>query len=183
MLLFKNRADTMQGVLENASHATNGKPHGVKKGDIILIAQTKNTLKNDEKPIRWIMNYVSCKEDNENLTLKIWGHKWRYIIKGDNIRSVEPFDIMDIKVSSKDYNAVQTHCRIDKNDEEEILGWISQFSELEDDDEVELISKEFADGVELSAEDYIQKLDSLYSGKPEFKEKIVRLYSTSIGVI
>ena len=63
------------------------------------------------------MNYVSCKEDTEDLTLQIWGQKWRYIIKGENIRSVEPFDIMDIKVGSKDYNAVQTHCQIEKVDE------------------------------------------------------------------
>lgn len=165
----------MEGVLKNASHATNGKPHEIKEGDIILIAQTKNTLNNGEKPIRWIMNYVSCKEDNEDMTLKIWGHKWRYIIKGENIRSVEPFDIMDIKISSKDYNAVQTHCQIEKEDEKLVLAWINQFNELNDNGESELISKEFNNGNELSAEDYIQKLNTVYGGKPEFNEKVVRL--------
>ena len=39
----------MEGVLKNAMHATDGKPSDVKKGDIILISQTKNTLKKDEK--------------------------------------------------------------------------------------------------------------------------------------
>ena len=174
MLLFKNNASTMQGVLENAAHATMGKPHGAKKGDIILIAQTKTSLKKDEKPIRWVMDFVSCQEDDHDLTLKIWGHKWRYIVKGENVRSVEPFDIMDIKTSSKDYNAVQTHCQIEEDDKDQILDWISQSNNFPENNETEVISKEFENGNELSSDDYIRELDAKYSGKPEFNEKIVR---------
>lgn len=174
MLLFKNSAGTMQGVLENTMHATNGKPQSVKKGDIILIAQTKTTLKTGEKPIRWVMDFVSCQEDKNDLTIKIWDHKWRYIIKGENLRSIEPFDIMDIKASSKDYDSVQTHCQIEPEDEEIIMDWISNFNNISDTNEVEIISKEFANNKELSNEEYIQKLDKEYGGIPEFKEKVVK---------
>ena len=174
MLLFKNKSDTMQGVLVNAMHATMGKPHGAVKGDIILIAQTKTTLRQGEKPIRWIMNFVSCEEDKDDLTIKIWGHKWRYIVVGENLRSIEPFDLMDIKTSSKDYNAVQTHCQILDEDEEQVLDWISQFDYLGQDKESEVIVKEFENGHELSSDEYIKELDELYSGKPIYKEKVVR---------
>lgn len=101
MLLFKNSAATMEGVLRNAKHATDGMPHHVKPGDIILIAQTKNTLLPGQKPIRWIMDFVSCEEDVNNQSDKIWGKHWRYIINGNNVRSVEPFDIKDIKLLPK----------------------------------------------------------------------------------
>lgn len=77
MLLFKNSAKTMEGVLNNAKHATDGKPHDVKPGDVILIAQTKSTLLPGQKPIRWIMNFVSCEEDINNLSDKIWEEHWR----------------------------------------------------------------------------------------------------------
>jgi 5-methylcytosine-specific restriction protein A len=174
MLLIKNSAGTMQGVLENAMHATEGKPQTVKKGDIILIAQTKTTLKPGEKPIRWVMDFVSCEEDEKDLTTKIWERKWRYIITGENLRSVEPFDIMDIKLSSKDYNAVQTHCKVELEDEEIILDWISNINNISDGNETGIISKEFANNKELSDEEYIQKLDKEYGGIPEFKEKVVR---------
>ena len=130
MLLFKNSAKTMEGVLSNAKHATDGKTHNVKPGDIILIAQTKNTLLPGQKQIRWIMNFVSCEEDVNNLSDKIWGKHWRYLINGDNIRSVEPFDINDIKITSKNYDAVQTYAIIEPEDEEELTD--------PDDEELEL---------------------------------------------
>lgn len=91
----------MEGVLNNAKHATDGKPHRIKPGDIILIAQTKSTLLPGQKPIRWIMNFVSCEADVNNLSDKIWGKHWRYIINGNNVRPIEPFDINEIKVTSK----------------------------------------------------------------------------------
>jgi len=163
----------MQGVLENAMHATNGKPKGVNKGDLILIAQTKNTLNGGEKPIRWVMDFVSCEDDKTDLTLKIWGKKWRYIVKGENVRPVEPFDIMDIKISLKDYDAVQTHCRLLEEDEEQVLNWIYQ-SDIQEDDLIELMSKEFENGQQVSGDEYIKKLDLKYSSKPEFKEKVVK---------
>lgn len=169
----------MQGVLKNQMHATDGKPHDLEKGDIILIAQTKNTLREGEKPIRWIMDFVSCEEDKDDLTISIWGNKWRYIVKGENLRPVEPFDIMDIKTSSKDYNAVQTHCLINEEDEEQVLNWIlptgKEYIE-------EIISEEFINDKQLPAEEYIRKLDKKYGRKPNFKEIIVRSIQRPSGL-
>ena len=121
MLLFKNSADTMDGVLSNAMHATNGRPRNVEKGELILIAQTKTTLLPGQKPIRWVMNFVSCEPDMNNESQRIWGRHWNYIIRGQNLRSVEPFDIATLQVTSKDYGAIETHGPIEPDDEEVIL--------------------------------------------------------------
>jgi len=44
MLLFNNRAETMEGVLREAKHATNGRLLDTQSGEIILIAQTIGSL-------------------------------------------------------------------------------------------------------------------------------------------
>ncbi len=173
MLLFKNSADTMEGVLKNAMHAAHGRPHHVKQGDIILIAQTKKTLSPGQKPIRWAMDFVSCEEDKTNLCEKIWGRGWRYIIRGENVRPVEPFDIDKIKVSSKLYDVVETYCRVDPEDEEIILDWISEAVDLKTD-EREFLSEEFEGGESLDPDELIKELDSKYSNTPEFKKTIIR---------
>lgn len=172
MLLFKNSSKTMEGVLNNAKHATDGKPHNVKPGDIILIAQTKGTLLPGQKPIRWIMNFVSCEEDVNNLSDKIWGKHWRYLINGKNVRSVEPFEINDIKVTSKNYDAVQTYAFIEPEDEKEVLKWISETGYVCKDDQ-ETFAYEFKEGKNLEFDDIIKELDSRYSNTPEFTKRVV----------
>jgi 5-methylcytosine-specific restriction protein A len=174
MLLFKNSAKTMEGVLNNAKHATDGKPHHVKPGDIILISQTKNTLLYGQKPIRWVMNYLSCEEDVDNLSDKIWGKHWRYIINGENVRSVEPFDINEIKITSKNYDAVQTYSVVEPEDEEEVLNWISESVSTYVSD-TGVFSNEFKEGRILDYDELIQKLDLKYRNTPQFKETIVEL--------
>lgn len=174
MLLFKNSAKTMEGVLNNAKHAADGKPHDVKLGDIILIAQTKSTLPSGQKPIRWIMNFVSCEEDINNLSDKIWGKHWRYIINGENIRPVEPFDINEVKVTSKNYDAVQTFAVIDPEDEDRVLNWISEAVSTYVSSKT-AISDEFREGKTLDYDELIQKLDIKYRNTPEFKETIIGL--------
>jgi 5-methylcytosine-specific restriction enzyme A len=171
MLLFKNSATTMEGVLKHEKHATDGKPHHVKPGDIILIAQTKNTLLPGQKPIRWIMNFVSCEEDVDNLSNIIWGKHWRYIINGNNVRSVEPFDINDIKVTSKNYDAVQTYSIVEPEDEEEVLNWISESAGTYVSN-TDVFSNEFKEGKTLDYDELIKKLDEKYKNTPEFKEVI-----------
>lgn len=174
MLLFKNSATTMEGVLKNAKHASDGKPHRIKPGDIILIAQTKNTLLPGQKPIRWIMNFMSCEEDVKNLSDKIWGKHWRYIINGSNVRSVEPFDINDIKVTSKNYDAVQTYSIVEPEDEEEVINWISE-SVSAYASSTDALSNEFKEGKNLDYDELIKKLDDKYKNTPEFKETITEL--------
>jgi 5-methylcytosine-specific restriction enzyme A len=174
MLLFKNSSKTMEGVLNNAKHATDGRPQNIKSGDIILIAQTKSTLLPEQKPIRWIMNFVSCEEDVNNLSEKIWGKHWRYLINGNNVRPVEPFDINDIKVTSKNYDAVQTYAIIELEDEEEVLNWISESTSTYVYDP-NVFSSEFKEGKTLDYDELIQKLDVKYRNTPQFKETIVEL--------
>lgn len=174
MLLFKNSAKTMGGVLNNAKHATDGKPHHVKPGDIILIAQTKSTLLPGQKPIRWIMNFVSCEADVNNLSDKIWGKHWRYIINGNNVRPIEPFDINEIKVTSKNYDATMTFATIEPEDEEEVLKWISE-SMSNYAYNTGIFSNEFKEGKTLDSDELIQKLDLKYRNTPEFKETVVEL--------
>jgi|SRR5665647_710872 len=174
MLLFKNSAKTMEGVLNNAKHATDGKPHHVKPGDIILIVQTKSTLLPGQKPIRWIMNYVSCVEDVNNLSDKTWGKHWRYIINGENVRSVEPFDINEIKITSKNYDAVQTYSIVEPEDEEKVLNWISESVSTYVSD-TGIFSNEFKEGRILDYDELIQKLDLKYKNTLQFKETIIEL--------
>jgi 5-methylcytosine-specific restriction protein A len=173
MILFKNSADTMDGVLKNAMHATDGRPQNIDKGDIILISQTKSTLLLGQKPIRWIMNFVSCEFDKNNESDKIWGRHWVYIIRGENVRPVEPFDIDEIKVTSKDYGSVQTHCSVEPEDEEVILNWIYEAIDTKTD-ESNFSAEEFKSGKALNSDELIRELDTKYSNKPEFKEKIVK---------
>ncbi len=174
MLLFKNSAKTMEGVLSNAKHATDGKPHSVKPGDIILIAQTKSTLLPGQKSIRWIMNFVSCEEDVDNFSDKIWGKHWRYIISGENVRSVEPFDINEVKITSKNYDAVQTFAVIEPEDEERVLNWISEAVSTYLSGKIPM-SEEFKEGKTLDCNEVIKKLDLKYRNTPEFRETVVEL--------
>lgn len=171
MILFKNTADTLGGVIKNSMHATNGKPKNITAGDIILIAQTKKTLSPGKKPVRWAMEYVSCEEDLREISNSIWGKSWRYIIQGKNLRPVEPFDIDEIKVTEKNYSSVETHCPIEPEDEVAVLNWINESMDLHEENN-NLLSEEF----ESKAEDHkqlLEYLDEKYSNSPDFKRTVV----------
>ncbi len=118
-------------------------------------------------------NFVSCAEDTGNESQRIWGKHWRYIIRGENVRSVEPFDIDEIKVTDKDYGAIQTHGLVDHRDEEVILQWIQEAvdSEAERGD---TSAEEFRSGGGLDPTQLLSELDTKYGHKPEFKESIIR---------
>jgi len=154
-------------------HATDGRPYNTNPGDIILIAQTKNTLLAGQKPIRWIMNFVSIEEDIENLSDKIWGKHWRYIIHGENVRPIEPFDIDEIKVTSKKYGPIQTHCSVLPEDEEIIMDWISEVKDVRTYEQ-QILSEEFKNGKTLDPDELIKELDSKYSNSPQFKDVVVK---------
>jgi 5-methylcytosine-specific restriction protein A len=172
MILFKNTSETLEGVIKNSMHATNGRPKNIMTGDLILIAQTKKTLAPEQKPIRWVMEYISCEEDTTGRSNEIWGKSWRYLIRGKNLRSVEPFDIDDIKITDKNYGAVETHCPVEPEDEEAILRWIN--GEIDEGGAKEVfLSDEFESG----AKDYdqlIEYLDKKYSNTPDFKSAVVK---------
>jgi 5-methylcytosine-specific restriction protein A len=174
MILFKNKAETMEGVLGEAKHATDARPRNANRGDIILIAQTKDTLRPGQKPIRWMMNFVSCEEDVNNESDRIWGRHWRYIINGENVRPVEPFDIDEIKISSKNYGATRVHAEVNPEDEAIILGWISESIDYKPETRKSGLV-EFKEGRTLNPDEIIKELDAKYANTPEFKETVTKL--------
>jgi 5-methylcytosine-specific restriction protein A len=121
MLLIKTSAGTLRNVLLNAKHAVNGRPSNVREGDIILVSQTKGTLARGQKPIRWIMDYVRAYKDSSGESDKLWGRHWPYIVEARNVRSVEPFDLDDIRTTNKKYKKVRTFCAVAPEDEAAVL--------------------------------------------------------------
>lgn len=168
MILFKNSAATMEGVLENQMHATDNPPRRIRRGDIILIAQTKSTLKSGQKPIRWVMDFVNWERDTQNRSDQIWGRHWNYLIIGENVRSVEPFDIGLIKNPQKNYNAVQTFAYVDPIDIAKIQGFIDSGETLS-----EHLQDEFDSGSQLNHDQIIFQYDQKYSAQPEYKKRLI----------
>lgn len=122
MLLLKTSATDLPGVLQHTKRASDDVPDAL-PGDLVLLAQTKPSLAPDEKPIRWVMTFVKCVPDRKR-ELAVWGHQYRYLIAGRDVREVRPFDLKDVQVSIKDYGAVIEHCRVLPEDERAVLDWI-----------------------------------------------------------
>lgn len=160
MLIFKTDASTLDGVLDNSMHATNGRPLKANQGDLILIFQTKGTLKNDEKPIKYVMDFVSYEEDVNDESVRIWGNKWKYLIKGENLREVPPFDIEDIQVSDRKYGSIQTFGYVDKDDLPLVLDWISVIPSFDS-----IMDVEITIGEELSKEEIEGKFNTKFGSR------------------
>jgi len=116
MLLLKTGSDTLKQVIENSKHASHSIPKGIRRGDIILIAQTKHTLEKNQKSIQYLMCFDECYEDRNNESDALWGKHWKYIIKGYDLRPVEPFNIEEIQVSNINYGPIMTHRLLEKED-------------------------------------------------------------------
>lgn len=173
MLLIKTSIATLEAVLREAKHALHLRPQGLEFGDIILIAQTKDSLRRKQKAIRWIMNYVQIYKDVNDESDKIWGKHWPYIIEGDNVRSVEPFNIEDIQITNKHYGSAQAFSPINPEDESAILQWIGEEA-ITPIDERESIIEEFEGHNTLDYDELINKLDHKYAGTPQYSNKVVR---------
>ena len=126
MLMFRTDESVLNGVLENAMYASNTRPVKAKPGSIILIYEAKKLLGKDEKPINYVMDFVSYEEDINDDTVKIWGKKSKYIIKGKNLREVKPFDIKDIQVSHRRYGIIRGYGYIKEKDQPFVLDWIGE---------------------------------------------------------
>jgi len=90
------------------------------------------------------------------------------------VRNVSPFDISVIKVTSKNYDAVQTYAVIEPEDEEQVLNWISESTNTYEYS-ADIFSNEFKEGKTLDHDELIQKLDMKYRNTPMFKETVVEL--------
>ena len=175
MILIKNTADTLGQVIANMRSASNTLPGKVQHGDIVLVAQTKNTLKKGEKSIRYVMYFDESYEDVSNESEALWGKKWKYIIKCFGIRSVEAFDIEDIQVSKHNYKAVVTHCSLLKEDEEAVLDWIF-FDKFEPSNRNDIYGVEF-DYPANNDQLLLDKLDKKYSSAPDFKKRMTGYFN------
>jgi len=125
MLLVKVNANTIEQVVAQCKYASKGMPKNVKTGEIILIAQTINSLKKDEKSIRYAMYYDKCYEDINGESQKLWGQQWKYILQGYGIKPIRPFNIKEIQVSKQNYDSAVNYAYLLKEDEEIVL---KQFS-------------------------------------------------------
>lgn len=125
MFILKTKKETLSAVLKHQKHASDTELKNAINGDIILISQTKDSLSDDEKSIKYSMKFKRCYKDSNNESNKIWGKHWKYIIEGYNVKPLSiPFNIEDIQVSNKNYAPVVTHCRVDPLDEKEVLKYL-----------------------------------------------------------
>ena len=116
MVIVKTSGKTIGKVVHHAKHALNGHLR-LRRGDMILISQTKDSLPAFAKPIQYIMEYEYCYYDREKESKRIWGKFWRYIIKGRNCRRLRnPFDISDVQVTAKDYGRGGTIVYVEPDD-------------------------------------------------------------------
>ena len=173
MLLIKTSAGTLRNVLLNVKHAVHGRPSNVRTGDLILVSQTKDTLARGQLPIRWVMEYVRTYEDLGGESDALWGRHWRYIIEARNVRNVEPFNIDDIRVTTKVYRDVQTFGLVEPEDEAAVLEWIGEEA-LVPRDERESAAEELSDGRRPDYDALIERLDRKYAGTPKYREGVVR---------
>jgi 5-methylcytosine-specific restriction enzyme A len=173
MLLIKTSASTLREVLLNAKHAVHGRPGNVRKGDLILVSQTKGTLATGQLPVRWVMEYVRTYEDVSGESDRLWGRHWPYIIEATNVRSVEPFDLDAIRATDKLYKDVQTFSTVRSEDEAAVLEWIGAEALVARDERVSA-AEEFSTTGQPDYDAMIARLDRMYSGTPKYTESVVR---------
>jgi hypothetical protein len=122
MLLLKTDDQHVVGVRRHAKHATDGEPRELRAGDTLLVQVTYASMAAPVSRVRYAMTFVRCYEDRAGESKNIWQHQWRYIIEGKNLCTLRhPFDIDDVKVSSKNYGqGVIRFAYVDPADEAEI---------------------------------------------------------------
>jgi 5-methylcytosine-specific restriction enzyme A len=103
MIVIKTSGKTIENVVRHAKHALSCQPR-LRRGDIILISQTKDSLPPYTKPIQYVMEFERCYYDREEESRQIWGEFWSYILECRNCRQLnKPFEISDVQVTEKDY--------------------------------------------------------------------------------
>ncbi len=122
MLLLKTDESHVDGVRIHRKHATDGVPRGVRPGDSLLVQVTYTSMRVPLHRVKYAMTFVRCYEDTTGESLRIWGHKWRYIIEGAAFCMLRhPFDIETVQVSRKNYGrGVIRFAYVDEADEAEI---------------------------------------------------------------
>jgi len=121
MIIFKTDAATLPGVVANAKHALVRVPAQIRPGDLILIAQTIQTLQPGQRQIRYCMSFVRFYKDTLRESDRIWGHHWPFIIEGTGLKELaRPFNIAVVQKSSKNYGQGGPVVYVDPLDQREI---------------------------------------------------------------
>lgn len=175
MVILKCTAGSLKGILESHKYASSSQ-RLLSPGEIILIQQTvKSLTRKTEKTIRWIMNYVEIYEDFNNESDTIWRKHWKYIIRGENLRYVDGFNIKDLQVTNHNYKQVPVCVKLKELDEIEVINWLGETNLIENQvienpEELKLIQGKTGDEI-------ISILNLKYAGKPTYKTYM----STSIN--
>ena len=86
-------------------HPTYTNIEKLNEGDLLLIEFTKSSTKKSEKRIQYCMEFISCDEDINNFSDKIWHKHLNYIVSGSNFYELEnPFNIEKIQISEAKYD-------------------------------------------------------------------------------
>jgi len=118
MLVVRTHASTLPNVVKHAKHALDALPRDLRRGDLILIAQTRDTLSPGQKAIRFVMEFKRAYPDRGGESKRIWGKQWRFIIEGTGCRCLRrPFDLRDICISGRDYGQGGPYMYVDPRDE------------------------------------------------------------------
>jgi hypothetical protein len=92
-VIFKTHADYLPNVVKNAKYALDGRPKNLAPDDIILIAQTRQSLSRGQKQICYRMTFVSVRLDKDGETNRIFGRDWKYIIVAEALKKLRrPFN-------------------------------------------------------------------------------------------
>jgi len=172
MKILKVQADRIEGVLRNQKYALNGMPE-FELGEIILIQQTVGTLAYPaQKTIRWIMNFVEIYPDVNNESDAIWGIHWNYIIRGENVRPVEGFNISDLQSTNQNYATAVFHANVNHHDEIEVLNWIGEINPIVNEEND--LAVEFGPEGARNNDEIIDQLNQQYAGQPTYRTIISR---------
>ncbi len=117
MIIVKTSYENIDGVVRNSKYALMCKP-SLGDSEIILIAQTKKSLRLGDAPIRYMMEFVRAEADTTMESLRIWGRPWTYLIIGNNCKKLRhPFDLSKIQISPKSYLQGGSFAYVEPEDE------------------------------------------------------------------
>lgn len=119
MIILKTSPDNIEKVVELSKHALHSRPNLLKEDDLILISQTITKTKDGGPPIRYVMKFSRIYPDLKGESKKIWGQEWRFIVEGKDCRRLkQPFDIMTLKISARDYGRGGPYVYVAPEDEQ-----------------------------------------------------------------
>ena len=123
IVILKTKKIYLDHVVSMKIHATDGLPRDVNRGDIVLIAQTKETLEPHQQQIAYAAIYDFAREDNDGMTDAIFGRHWRYIIFLQDLAALlTPFFMDEVQISDENYGrGAQTIKYVEHDDTEAIV--------------------------------------------------------------